>query len=66
VAKQEQIVKLQNEMSALQGEIGALNAEAQQIQSKIESTARNFKVSLEILKGQINLDKQNITTFIQQ
>lgn len=66
VSKQEQIVKLQNEMSALQGEIGALNSEAQQIQSKIESTARNFKVSLEILKGQINLDKQNITTFIQQ
>ena len=66
VAKQEQIVKLQSEMSALQGEIGSLNNEAQQIQAKIESTARNFKVSLEILKGQINLDKQNITTFIQQ
>lgn len=66
VAKQEQILKLQSEMSTLQGEIGALNNEAQQIQAKIESTARNFKVSLEILKGQINLDKQNITTFIQQ
>jgi hypothetical protein len=64
-SKQEQIVKLQAEINSLQGEIGALNVEAQQIQSKIEATAKNFKVSLEVVKTQINVDKQNISTFIQ-
>ena len=64
--KQEEINKLQSEMGALQSEIGSLNMEAQQTQAKIESTAKNFKVSLEVLKGQINLDKQNINTYIQK
>lgn len=64
-AKQQEILKLQADMNTLQGEIGALNMEAQQIQGKIESTAKNFKVSLDVLRGQINLDKQNINTFIQ-
>jgi len=64
--KQEQILQLQAEMGALQGEIGTLNMEAQQTQAKIEATAKNFKVSLEVLKGQITLDKQNINTYIQQ
>jgi hypothetical protein len=63
--KQQQIIELQNEMSALQGEIGTLNMEAQQAQGNIDATAKNFKVSLEVLKGQINLDKQNINTYIQ-
>ena len=53
-------------MGALKGEIGTLNMEAQQTQAKIEATAKNFKVSLEVLKGQITLDKQNINTYIQQ
>lgn len=64
--KQEEINKLQNEMGTLQGEIGSLNMEAQQTQAKIEATAKNFKVSLDVLKGQINLDKQNINTYIQK
>jgi hypothetical protein len=63
--KQQQIIELQNEMSALQAEIGGLNMEAQQAQGNIDSTAKNFKVSLEVVKGQINLDKQNINTYIQ-
>lgn len=63
--KQEEIVKLQTEMATLQGEIGALNIEAQQIQQKIESTAKNFQISLDVLKNQINVDKQNIQQYIQ-
>lgn len=63
--KQEQINKLQGEMGALQGDISTLSAEAQQTQSKIDSTAKNFKISLEVIKNQIALDKQNINTFIQ-
>lgn len=63
--KQEQINSLQAEMGTLQSEIGNLNMEAQQTQVKIDATAKNFKVSLEVLIGQINLDKQNITTYIQ-
>lgn len=65
VKKQEEINKLQIEMGTLQGEIGTLNVEAQQIQIQIDSTAKNFKVSLEVLKGQINTDKQNINNYIQ-
>lgn len=64
--KQEEISKLQLEMGTLQGEIGALNMEAQQTQMKIESTAKNFKVSMDVLISQIGLDKQNINTYIQQ
>ena len=63
--KQEKINSLQSEMGILQGEISTLNMEAQQTQAKIDSTAKNFKVSLEVIKGQINLDKQNITSFLQ-
>lgn len=63
--KQEEINKLQADMGILQGEIGALNVEAQQVQTKIDSTAKNFKVSLDILKNQINIDKQNISTYLK-
>lgn len=63
--KQEEINRLQSEMASLQVEIGTLNLESQQIQAKIDSTAKNFKVSLEVLKNQINLDKKNINTYIQ-
>lgn len=67
ISKNQEIInKLQTEMGVLQGEIGSLNMEAQQAQAKIDSTAKNFKVSLEVLKGQINLDKQNINTYIQK
>ena len=64
--KQEEINKLQVEMGNLQGDIANLNMEAQQVQSKIESTAKNFKVSLEVLRSQVNADKQNIQQFIQE
>lgn len=63
--KQEEVAKLQSEMVALQTEIGVLNNEAQQTQGKIDATAKNFKVSLEVLKNQINQDKTNIQNFIQ-
>jgi peptidoglycan hydrolase CwlO-like protein len=63
--KQEEIAKLQAEMGQLQGEISSLNVEAQQVQAKIDSTAKNFKVSLDVLRGQIELDKQNINAYIQ-
>ena len=64
--KQEEITRLQVEMGNLQGDISNLNSEAQQVQSKIESTAKNFKVSLEVLRSQVNADKQNIQQFIQE
>lgn len=64
--KNEQIQKLQAEMTQLNGEIGALNVEAQNTQLNIDNTAKNFKVSLEVLKGQINQDKANIQQFIQE
>lgn len=63
--KQDQILRMQEEISKLQSEVGVLNAEAQQAQSKIESTGKNFKVSMEVLKSQINADKQNINNYIQ-
>ena len=62
--KQEEINKLQLEIGTLNGEIGALNIEAQNVKAKIESTAKNFKVSLEVLKSQIAQDKVNIQQFI--
>ncbi len=65
VKKQEDIAKLQNEINVLNAEIGQSNVEAQQFQAKIDSTAKNFKITLEAVKGQINLDKQNIQTYIQ-
>lgn len=63
--KQEEIAKLQAEINNLQVEIGQTNVEAQQYQFNIDSTAKNFKVTLEAVKAQINSDKQNIQNFIQ-
>ena len=63
--KQAEIVKIQTDMVTLQGDINTLNNEAQQIQVKIDSTAKNFQVSLDVLKAQIANDKQNIQNFIQ-
>lgn len=63
--KQEQIAKLQSEIATLNNDIATLNSEAQQAQLKIDATAKNFKVSLEVLKGQIAMDKQSIQNFIQ-
>lgn len=65
VRKQEEINKLQSEMGTLHAEIGTLNVEAQQAESKITATGKNFDVSLEVLKNQINSDKQNISNYIQ-
>ena len=62
--KQEMIVKLQGEMSALQGEIGTLSVEAQNNQAKIDATAKNFKISLDVLRAKIEQDKNNIKQFI--
>jgi len=64
-SKQEQITKLQAEINTLQTEIGQSNVEAQQYQFNIDATAKNFKVTLEAVKAQINSDKQNIQNFIQ-
>lgn len=63
--KQEQIAQLQAEIGQAQAEIASLNSEAQQNQSKIEATAKNFQVSLDVLKAQIEQDKANINNFIQ-
>lgn len=65
VKKQEQIAQLQAEIGQAQAEIASLNSEAQQNQNKIEITAKNFQVSLDVLKAQIEQDKASITNFIQ-
>lgn len=64
-SKQEEIIRLQLEINGLQTEISTLNSEAQQSQFKIDSIAKNFKVSLEVLLKQIEADKDNIKTFIK-
>ena len=65
VKKQEQIAQLQAEIGQLNNDIGTLSTDAQTTQVKIENTAKNFKVSLEIVKGQINQDKISIQQLIQ-
>lgn len=63
--KQEQIAALQTEINNLGTEIGQANVDAQNFQAKIDSTAKNFKITLELVKNQINTDKSNITQYIQ-
>lgn len=63
--KQAQILALQNEIVGLQTEIGQVNLEAQQKQAQIDTTAKNFKVTIDVVKAQINQDKANIQNFIQ-
>lgn len=63
--KTEDINKLQIEITQLRTEIGVLQNEAQNSQFKIESTAKNFKYTLDSVKNQIVSDKNNIQNFIQ-
>lgn len=63
--KQEQIAALNAEINGLNMEIGQTQNDAQIAQAKIDATAKNFKVTLEVVKNQIILDKQNIQNFIQ-
>jgi hypothetical protein len=62
--KQEEILKIQTEIGTLQAESSTLITEAQQVNAKIEATAKNFKVTLEIVKNQINNDKKAIEQYI--
>lgn len=64
--KQEEIIKLQSEITSLQTESANVNAEAQKIQSQIDISAKNFKVTLEMYKNQINGDINSIQQYIVQ
>jgi len=64
-SKSEDIIKLQTDIAQLRNEMSVLQNEAQNEQFKIESTAKNFKYTLEAVKAQIISDKTNIQTFIQ-
>lgn len=64
-SKMEEIAKLQADITQLRTEIGVLQNEAQNSQFKIESTAKNFKYTLDSVKNQIIADKNNIQNFIQ-
>lgn len=62
--KQEEIQRIQAEIGTLQAEASNLTVEAQQANAKIEATAKNFKVTLEIVKNQIQNDKKAIEQYI--
>ena len=64
-SKSEEITRLQADIAQLRNEMSTLQNEAQNEQFKIESTAKNFKYTLETVKAQIVSDKTNIQTFIQ-
>lgn len=64
-SKSEEIIKLQTDIAQLRNEMSVLQNEAQNEQFKIESTAKNFKYTLEAVKAQIISDKTNIQNFIQ-
>lgn len=64
-SKTEQIAKLNSEISDLNIAIQQDHSEAQQMKDKIEGTAKNFKLTIDIAKGEIERDKQNIGTYIK-
>lgn len=65
-SKQEQIAKLTAEISELGMGISQDNAEAQQAQLQIDSTAKNFQVTLDIVRNEINGNKEGIKNYIQE
>jgi hypothetical protein len=64
-SKMEEITKIQTDITQLRIEIGTLQSEAQNSQIKIESTAKNFKYTIDSVRSQILADKTNIQNFIQ-
>jgi len=65
VSKTEQIAKLNAEIAELNMSINQDTIEAQQMKDKIEATGKNFKVTIDIVKGEIERDKLNINTYIK-
>lgn len=64
-SKAEQIAQLQKEIEDLKVGINEDLNTAEQEKNKIEFAAKNFKITLDLTKGEIERDKQNITTFIK-
>ena len=62
--KQAQITKLQDEMRALQEQSANANIEAQAQQVKIDTVSKNFKATLDSLRGIIVTDKSNIQKYL--
>jgi hypothetical protein len=65
-SKQEQIAKLTAEISELGIGISQDNTEAQQAQMQIDTTAKNFQVTLDIVRNEINSNKEGIKNYIQE
>ncbi len=64
ISKQEQIAKIQSQINELQTGIGELNQSAAIAEQNIKATENNFNVTLEVVKAQIMLDKENIKNYI--
>lgn len=64
-SKTEQIAKLNAEIGELNIAIQQDHSEAQQMKDKIEGTAKNFKYTIDIAKGEIERDKQSISNYIK-
>jgi hypothetical protein len=63
--KQEDILRLQNEIKTAQEEAGVLQAEVQNQQIKLETTGKNYTVTLNDFRNRIKTDKINLDKYIQ-
>lgn len=65
-SKQEQIAKINAEITELGMGISQDNAEAQMAQAQIDSTAKNFQATLDVVRNEINMNKEGIKNYIQE
>lgn len=64
--KRKQIEALQAEIAELESGVQKDTAEAQAEQFKIDSTAKNFQFTLEIVRGEIKTNQANINSFVKE
>lgn len=64
ISKQEEIARIQSQINELQAGIADLNNTAAVAEQNIKATENNFNVTLEVVKAQIMLDKENIKNYI--